>query len=234
MHVLDLQIFGGIIWLIKSHLGLAIIWGLPHQSSSWVIHLMSQSLLGCLSQSTSLILRRTTLFLRTLSCYCCAFYICLLTPIFLWSSWLFTKLYIFPGCHCFCCIAENVAMPMVVPMFSDSQCMNVKELPWIYFRYMKQYFSLFLISQRLCISTVEPLLLVRLLSPPGLQYLPTAKLPSMLILWSPCQIFSDSLLSDCFLWSLLLRPVSSEIEIFRKAPTMHFRTESIREANQSL
>ena len=44
----------------------------------WVIHLMSQSLLGCLSQSTSLILRRTKLFLRTLSCYCCAFYICLL------------------------------------------------------------------------------------------------------------------------------------------------------------
>ena len=36
----------------------------------------------------------------------------------------------------------------------------------------------------------------------------------MLILWSPCQIFSDSLLSDCFLWSLLLLPVSSEIEMF--------------------
>ena len=79
---------------------------------------------------------------------------------------------------------------------------------------MKQYLSLFLISERFCISTLKPLLLVRLLSPPGLQYLPTAKLPSMLILWSPCQIFSDSLLSDCFLWSLLLLPVSSEIEMF--------------------
>ena len=129
---------------------------------------MSQSLLGCLSESTSLILRRTTLFLHTLVYYCCAFYICLLTPMFLKSSWLFTKLYIFPGCHCSCCIAENVAMPMVVPMFSDSQCMNVKELPWIYFRYMKQYFSFFLISERFCISTLKPLLLVRLLSPPGL------------------------------------------------------------------
>ena len=84
---------------------------------------------------------------------------------------------------------------------------------------MKQYFSLFLISERFCISTVEPLLLVRLLSPPGLQYLPTAKLPSILILWSPCQIFSDSLLSDCFLWSLLLLPVSSEIEMF--SPSSH-------------